>query len=293
MGLKEILFLAIFTVAESLETTTINYKTENQINFANVTQCDCGWRNVQNSLQIVGGDETGVNEYPGMAALIYLSSGLLFCGAHIISDRYLLTAAHCIYNKSPSDFVALVGDHDISTGGDTAYSAIYYINAYEIYPTYDSSTDANDIAILRTSTQITFSTYVAPICLPFKYATYDFSSQPVTILGWGQIEFSGPTSNVLLKAEVQVLTNANCQSSYAQVVLSQEICTFANGIDSCQADSGGPVMWTNISIARLYLIGIISHGVGCATGYPGINVRVTSFLNWILSRTSDASYCYM
>lgn len=103
-------------------------------NLANLTECDCGWRNsivstnlvliyyecplfcIFKGLQIVGGNETGINEFPAMAALINLETGTLYCGAQIISDRYVLTAAHCVYNKDVADLVLLVGEHNISTG---------------------------------------------------------------------------------------------------------------------------------------------------------------------------------
>lgn len=57
------------------------------------------------------------------------------------------------------------------------------------------------------------------------------------------------------------------------------------GKDSCQSDSGGPVLWTDTTTNRMHLIGIISHGVGCDSDYPGINTRVTWFLDWIVSTT--------
>ncbi|KAF7278849.1 hypothetical protein GWI33_007912 [Rhynchophorus ferrugineus] len=259
---------------------------------ATVRSCDCGWRNTESTdLKIVGGYETGVNEFPAMAALIQLSTGSLFCGATIIADRYLLTAAHCVYNRYASTLGVLVGDHNITSGTDTAYSALYYVNAYAIHPNYSTSTYNNDIAIIQTTSQMTFSTYVAPICLPFYYSTYDFSGQQVIILGWGQLEFSGPTSDTLQMAALDVITNTYCNQLLSNTVTTSEMCTYTSGKDSCQSDSGGPLLWTNSLNSRMYLVGIISHGIGCALDSPGINTRVTSFLNWIVSTTTDASYC--
>lgn len=65
--------------------------------------------------RIVGGHETGVNEYPAMAALIEISVRDVTCGASIIASKYAITAAHCI-RQPPSSYGLLVGDHDISTG---------------------------------------------------------------------------------------------------------------------------------------------------------------------------------
>jgi hypothetical protein len=66
--------------------------------------------------RIVNGQETGVNEYPMMAALVDLRIRDLFCGASVISSRYCLTAAHCVDNRPTADTAVLIGDHDISSG---------------------------------------------------------------------------------------------------------------------------------------------------------------------------------
>lgn len=67
--------------------------------------------------RIVGGEETGINEYPAMAALINVVLRDLYCGASIISNRYALTVAHCA--RPAEETGLLVGDHDISTGNVT------------------------------------------------------------------------------------------------------------------------------------------------------------------------------
>lgn len=60
--------------------------------------------------------ETGVNEYPMMAGLVDSFQRDVYCGATIISERYVLTAAHCLTNRDTSSMGVLVGDHDLSTG---------------------------------------------------------------------------------------------------------------------------------------------------------------------------------
>lgn len=48
-------------------------------------KCQCGKTNKN---KIVGGTETGVNQYPWMAMLLY--SNRFYCGASLINDRYVL-----------------------------------------------------------------------------------------------------------------------------------------------------------------------------------------------------------
>ena len=44
--------------------------------------------------RIVGGRPTEAYDYPWMAGLLY--KGALYCGATLINDRYVITAAHCV-----------------------------------------------------------------------------------------------------------------------------------------------------------------------------------------------------
>lgn len=64
------------------------------------------------------------------------------------------------------------------------------------------------------------------------------------------------------------------------------MCTYAPGKDACQSDSGGPLYYFERGIGRLLQVGAISYGLACATAKPGVNVRVSSHLAWIVSVTS-------
>lgn len=82
-------------------------------------------------------------------------------------------------NQIPTDSILFF----ISTGTESPAVALYQIAAYEYHPQFNATTQINDIAILKTSKMITFSIYVGPACLPFRYTSHDFYGQTVTAIG--------------------------------------------------------------------------------------------------------------
>lgn len=51
-----------------------------------------------------------------MVGLVDIARKEVYCGASIISDRYILSAGHCVYKRSVTELGALVGDHDLTSG---------------------------------------------------------------------------------------------------------------------------------------------------------------------------------
>ncbi|XP_028045765.1 venom serine protease 34 isoform X2 [Monomorium pharaonis] len=249
--------------------------------------CRCGWKK---STKIVGGLETGVNEYPMMAGLVDSLQKDVYCGATIISKKHVLTAAHCLTDKDTSSVGVLVGDHDLSTGADTNASHLLTVSKFDIYPLYNSETLENDIAIVMVNSVISFSEEVGPVCLPFQHQYDSFAGSYVDLLGWGTTQFGGTKSKTLQKGTVAVITYRECRRQYPNVSYSQ-LCTYEKGKDACQFDSGGPALWQNPATKREVLVGVISFGFGCANDKPGINTRVGIFMDWILYATPEINYC--
>ncbi|XP_041976362.1 venom serine protease-like [Aricia agestis] len=255
---------------------------------ANNSTCSCGYKKTN---RIVNGQETGVNEYPMMAGVVDRSSGAVIkCGATIISPSYLVTAAHCVVNKSPNDIGVIVGEHNTSTGTETTATQGFLVKTITIHPQFTQSNYDYDIAILAINGQMTFSDAVGPVCLPFKFVNTDLSGTKATLLGWGTTQIGGELSTVLRKVDVDVISQSACQRNVATLT-PRQICTYTLGKDSCQNDSGGPALRTDPATGLLFNIGIISYGTFCATaGNPSINTRVTTLLDWIVAN-APANYC--
>nr|XP_023024378.1 venom serine protease-like [Leptinotarsa decemlineata] len=263
------------------------------LNFANTAApsvCNCG---LKQTMSIAGENETLVNEFPSIAGLVDTLGAEVFCSGSIISNRYVITAAHCLLHVKRENLGILVGDRSISTGFDTVATYLYKVSAWEMHPNFNSESLVNDIALLRTTQDIRFNQYVSPVCLPFRYTSSSFLGETLTAAGWGQVSFTGPESNVLSKVDLKVISNERCtQENYGKDITGGQICTFTPRKDVCQSDSGGPLFWMDTSTRRLQLVGVISYGLGCATARPRINTRITSYIPWIVSKTADATYCY-
>lgn len=121
----------------------------------------------------------------------------------------------------------------------------------------------------------------------FTGATFD--NRQLDVVGWGSTEYGGGLSTKLLKASVYGYPFSNCNNAYGNQLISSQLCTYASGRDACQYDSGGPVYFTFDGI--LYDVGVISFGESCASSKPGVNSRITSFLDWIQSQTPEVNYC--
>lgn len=71
----------------------------------------------------------------------------------------------------------------ILIGSDTSNTGVYSVDAFETHPLYDSSLQKNDIAIIRSATQIYFNADIGPVCLPIRETYETFAGQLVTLLG--------------------------------------------------------------------------------------------------------------
>uniref|UniRef100_A0A6B2EI46 Putative trypsin n=1 Tax=Phlebotomus kandelakii TaxID=1109342 RepID=A0A6B2EI46_9DIPT len=250
--------------------------------------CQCGRRR---TTRIVGGTEAGVNEFPMMAGLVDSRIGRVICGATIISNRHALTAAHCTRNVPVTRAGLLIGEHDVTTGAETPYTQLLTIARYIVHPSFRDNPSRNDIALVQPRTLIFFNAGVSPVCLPFAERSNTFQGARVEATGWGTTDFGGPQSSRLRRVTLDVVANSVCTSRLNNPnILTSHLCTFTPGRDTCQNDSGGPLMWTNPRNGLLYLSSLASFGVQCGT-QPSVNTRITSFLTWIQQNTAGVQYC--
>jgi len=219
---------------------------------------------------------------PWQASLTIRNSTL--CGASILGPSWLVTAAHCVAGATPSDISAFVGIANLSQRSNQNAIAVSGIT---INPNWNATSFRGDLALLQLATPLTFSANVQPIALPLTLDPTVWPAAGTTgqITGWGSTSFGGTSSDVLLGANISVLSGPNdntCGTYGNSFNNTDDICAGVVGgaIDTCQGDSGGPLV-VNAATGPV-LAGVTSIGNECALpNFPGIYTRITAFLPWI------------
>uniref|UniRef100_A0A8C4RQ06 Transmembrane serine protease 15 n=1 Tax=Erpetoichthys calabaricus TaxID=27687 RepID=A0A8C4RQ06_ERPCA len=244
---------------------------------------ECGTRKVsmKSDGRIVGGNNAKEGAWPWVVSLYF--NGKHICGASLLNNRWLVTAAHCVYGRSfdQSKWKAVIGLH---TQLNLTYpqTVICQIDNIFMNPHYNKRTKDSDIALIHLESSVHFSDYIQPICLPEKNQQFKPGTK-CFIAGWGYLLESGSVANILQEASVPIIANDVCQQRMPEYNITQRMMCGGyddGGIDTCQGDSGGPLMCQEDK--QWILAGVTSFGYGCAQPFrPGVYVRVTEFLDWI------------
>ncbi|XP_066142316.1 trypsin-1 [Euwallacea fornicatus] len=261
-------------------------------------QEDCG-RSFRRSRQpradsvgrIINGKQSVKGAWPWQVSLqlLHPQFGFLghWCGGVMISQEWLLTAAHCINNDLfnlplAALWTAVVGDWDRDMEELTEERIpIEKIILHERFHNFQ-----HDIALMKMARPVKFTsrTRVRAVCLPTKRLNHNETDFCVAT-GWGRDLEDGLLAGKLLETKVPVHDNAVCKKKYGHAVHIRSGHLCAGHVDgstgTCVGDSGGPLQCA-MSDGRWILAGITSFGSGCAKpGFPDVYTRLSYYLPWI------------
>lgn len=235
--------------------------------------------------KISGGRPAKPDEWPWMAAIMRRGYPNAYCGGALITDRHVLTAAHCTHQFDVADIYVRLGEYDFSEYNETRLRDFRAASIRQ-HIDFNPATYENDIAVIKFERPTIFNTYIWPVCMPPLGETWEGWIGIVT--GWGTTFFGGPHSNVLMEVAVPIWNHERCKRAFVNRVSDEFLCAGSDegGRDSCQGDSGGPLL-VQLPNRRWVIVGIVSWGLRCGEkDHPGIYTRVNKYISWVVENSA-------
>ncbi|XP_042207998.1 venom serine protease 34-like [Homarus americanus] len=192
-------------------------------------------------VKIVGGKETRVGQYPWMGGLAWRNMKRVFCGVVVVTDRHVLTAAHCVDDKKSWNLKVVVGEHDLSTNRESIKWTRTIADI--VFPpdhTYQR-VDVGDLAVLTLDRPLPFGQLLqvsmSPVCLPERDSG-SWSDHNATVMGWGTTDANSHQLPHKLQATVvHIMSNRECRTTtgYGIYINHKLLCAGLpqGGSDAC------------------------------------------------------------
>lgn len=216
--------------------------------------------------RIIGGTTANITDRPYQAAIFI--NGQFNGGGVIVGNKWILTAAHVVYDRSTSSITVSTGYTNLND--DNNRSTVKKVIIHEDY----SEQEAYDIALLELNTSLNLSSNNRQAIALASSVCYN-NGDVATVSGWGKRYVNGSASlSQLYKANVTI-----------QSINNNLITAAISNNMAYKGDSGGPLT-INTSNGEV-LIGLVESG---STLEPTTNTskytEVCNYYNWITQKAN-------
>ncbi|XP_026200692.1 duodenase-1-like isoform X3 [Anabas testudineus] len=229
-----------------------------------------------NGSEIINGAKVGKKSMLFMAS-VQNDKGHV-CGGFLISEDFVLTAAHCD-DKSDLSRVVL-GTHDLKRVDN---NTIRRIEKKCKHPSYKNVKFGNDIMLLKLSKKAQLNKKVKLIGLP-KTGKEIKDNQKCSVAGWGSTKTGGNSVDDLQVVEVPIINLNACKKQWEEVQFNLPaniICAGGYQTENgfCQGDSGGPLVCNKMAV------GVVSFNRRSCDypNVPNVYTDISKYLPWITS----------
>lgn len=239
--------------------------------------------------RIVGGDEAAPHEFPYQLSLQWNSDNkeqapMHFCGASLLNESYVLTAAHCDVVYSDDGFIEVVAaEHNVEAheGPEQRRRVV----TFQKHPGYQGGVSADDIAVIRVDKPFELNELVQTVQLPKQLEQFEGD---VTLSGWGSMSTTDvPVYPDKLRKVVLPLVDYDiCHKlwDFSNTLEQSNVCAGPTdgSRSACSGDSGGPLV-KQLGGGAVVQVGVVSWGaVPCGTPYrPTVFAGVAHYVRWI------------
>ncbi|XP_035448702.2 collagenase [Spodoptera frugiperda] len=248
--------------------------------------------------RIVGGWEAVNGQFPYTASIrgVGPTGGVAGCTGSILSNEWILTAAHCLASRYT--FVVRLGHIDITTPGYMVEATEWYV--HDDYDTNDIQVQTDDIGVIKLDRYIPYGDYIQPIRLQSSQRNFEeYTNLQLTQSGYGRTDdwwVAGSIVPDVLRWTYQLgISIEACRSWYPTSEMIDDrrtVCAqFYNDItqNPCTGDSGGALTLVDLD-GKPTQIGIMSFGSWrCNHQNPSGHVRPEYYHSW-LERTTGINF---
>ncbi|KAK4472080.1 hypothetical protein MN116_005451 [Schistosoma mekongi] len=296
----------------------------------------CGEEGLHRYKRIIGGHSVPRGTYPWAASIqakritswstLVTGAEQHYCGAALIRPDWIITAAHCLYDRGDDDEIisylnpemwhVRMATEKLSPGilerfkgalnrlfnsifGQVKPQTFYHVEKIFHHLNYEPGNLEYDIALfkLKETPVLWKINHLDLIELPDKNVGKEWprTNQKCIAAGWGCSFVDGPPTLKIQAVELPVLQPETCismYSAYINLTDEHEFCAgyhnFGKGV--CPGDSGGPLVCED-SNGDYKLAGIVSatHSK-LPADYPAIFTRVSYFTKWINDVIKENEY---
>jgi secreted trypsin-like serine protease len=243
---------------------------------------------------IIGGNNTTIGENPWQVSLRSTNTYHIveirnqhLCGGSILSPTWILTAAHCVTNRTTG---AVIGINEITvTGGITMRNdagQLRLVAEIVRHPNYNAQTLENDVALIRLTAPLNFNVNVRPILLTNSTNLANVGITG-TVTGWGNTldGTANTAANQLQILTMPIISRTQANNLTGPNVSNNMIPLLRPGTGVAPGDSGGPL--SVVSNGTRYLIGCSSWGEFPKDQKPTIYTNLFNYRAWILARVPE------